>query len=171
MYTPTHTIGRNRMLHSLQSTDLSFIISDGTSLFEKIALLWALFLWLPEKAFEMSNCPSHLKSRPFFTSWPGMLGCATIIDPEMYKWLIFMRTSTTGVYRGIWKPQPLFSASLHQSIWVYLLTISWCFDISLMICLMNECLMTHLRSEVTSQWAKGWLLLLPWAIPAHFCTE
>ena len=100
-----------------------------------------------------------------------MLGCATIFHPEMSEWLIFMRASTSGVCRGIWKQQPLFSASLHQSVWVYLLTISWCFDISLLICLMNERLMTHLRSEAISQQAKDWLLLLPGAISSHFCTE
>ena len=100
-----------------------------------------------------------------------MLGCATIFHPAMYEWLIFMRASTSRVCRGIWKPQPLFSASLHQSVWVYLLTISWCFDISLLICLMNERLMTHLWSEAISQQAKDWLLLLPGAISSHFCTE
>ena len=100
-----------------------------------------------------------------------MLGCATIFHPAVYEWLIFMRASTSGVCRGIWKPQPPFSASLHQSVWVYLLTISWCFDISLLICLMNERLMTHLQSEAISQQAKDWLLLLPGAISSHFCTE
>lgn len=115
--------------------------------------------------------PCHPRASPSFKSRAGVLRCATIIHPAMDKWLIFMRASTSGVCRGIWKPQPLFLASLHQSIWVYLLTICWCFDISLLICLLNERLMTHPWSEVISQWAKNWLLLLPWAIPSHFLTE
>lgn len=86
-----------------------------------------------------------------FTSGAGMLGCITIIHPEIYKGLIFIRASTSGVCQGIWKPQPLFSASLHQSVWVYLLTICLCFDTFLLICLMSECRMTHLWLKVISQ--------------------
>ena len=136
----------------------------------KLLGIGPLFLSLPEKAFQLLNWtvpPSILPTQ----NWPGMLGCATIFHPAVYEWLIFMRASTSGVCRGIWKPQPPFSASLHQSVWVYLLTISWCFDISLLICLMNERLMTHLQSEAISQQAKDWLLLLPGAISSHFCTE
>lgn len=114
--------------------------------------------------------PSHPRASPSFKGRAGVLPWATISHPAMGK-LIFMRTSTIRVCRGIWRPQPLFLASLHQSVWVYLLTICWCFDISLLICLLNERLMTHSWSEVISPWAKNWLLLLPWAIPSHFLTE
>lgn len=147
---------------------------DDMPLFEKIPLLRTWFLWLLGKVFRVpdwttlhSFSPSHRRARPFSTRWAG-LGCATSNHTEIYKWLIFMRASTSGVCQGIWKPQPLFSASLHQNVWVYLLTICRCFDIS---CWFTECLMTHPWSEVIFQWVKDWLLVLPWAILSHFLTD
>lgn len=86
--------------------------------------------------------------------------CATGIHPKMHMWLIFIRASNRGSCRGIWKPQPLFSASFHQSVWVYLLTICWCFDISSLICL-NPHGTFMIRSDIPM--SKDWLLLLPWA--------
>lgn len=172
---PTGTIRRNRVPHKLQSTVMSSIISDRKIPLRKFLSLGHCFCSSQGKR---SNCQNGLislhspqKTRPFLMSCPSMLGCANILRPKRYKWLIFMRASTSGVCRGIWKPQPLFSASLHQSVWVCLLTISPCFDISLLICLLNECLMRHLWLEVIAQRAEDWLFLLPWAIRSHFLIE
>lgn len=75
---------------------------------------------------------------------------ATGIHPEMHTWLIFMRASTRGVCQGIWKPQPLFSASSHQSESIY----SQFADVLTFPRWFASCLMAHSWSEVISQWAK-----------------
>lgn len=160
----------------LQSTLVYFILPNGTLLLAKTALLCSGYCSSGSQRKAL-RCQTGLFSLQSFSLegqslLQGQGRCASSgHHPAMGKWLIFMRTSTIRVYRGIWRPQTLFLASLHQSVWVYLLTICWCFDISLLICLLNERLMTHSWSEVIPPWAKNWLLLLPWAIPSHFLTE
>lgn len=164
MYPPTYTVGRNRMLQSLPHMVISFIINEKTALRRAIVSL-ASRESLPTVRL---NCPPFNPTHPelAWNAWlrhhfPPCNIWVVNIHEGIYQWRLQRHMETTASVLRKFAPKRL-------SLFTHNFLMFWQFSL---ICLMNECLMTHLQLEAISQQAKDWLLLLPGAISSHFCTE
>lgn len=100
MYISTYKIRRNRMLHSCKAPSCVSSYVMELFLFANNCPVPGITSLAPRESLwgaELDSSPltsSYPRTRSFFKNKAHMLGCATVIHPEMYKWLIFMRAST-----------------------------------------------------------------------------